>query len=222
MEYPLGNALTPYGTPLHTVELFLQLLKMTFADLPEGYPYKYYEDDFDKTGIAFDVALNKESDIYGKKPLVVVSRAMQSTQPIMIGDMAHYHIPTNFHQGSTIINSGLTIQIVSRNKAEVEIIAQIIYGLVTMCRVHLPGLLNIHMVNSMSMSEVTKMEDDDAIFIAQGMMQYVAQYKWSEVHDDPVLQSIGLTVLKMKDKYGSATQEMKDSKDKDNQIHVIR
>lgn len=78
---PLGNPIIPYDTPLHVVELFLQLLKITFEELPEDYPYRYVRDDFNKSGVAFDVALNKDSEGYGKKPLVVVCAACKGPGP---------------------------------------------------------------------------------------------------------------------------------------------
>ena len=34
---PLGNPLIPYDTPLHVTELLLQILKITFEDLPEDF-----------------------------------------------------------------------------------------------------------------------------------------------------------------------------------------
>ena len=49
---PIGNPIIPYDTPLHVMELFLQILKITFEELPEDYPYRYVRDDFDKSGVA--------------------------------------------------------------------------------------------------------------------------------------------------------------------------
>lgn len=196
-RYPIGNALVPYGTPLHVTELFLRLLKLTFAELPEDYPYRYVADDFDKSGIAFDVALNKESGIYGKKPLVVVSRGAQNTAPMDIGDFAHGRIATNLKIGSNLYASSVNFQVVSKTKAEVEIIGQHIFGFVMMCRTHLPRLCCLHMVQSVVLSDVTKMEDDDTMFIAQGSFSYVGQYVWTQTQDDPVLASMGVTVGKL-------------------------
>lgn len=31
---PIGNPIIPYDTPLHVMELFLQILKLTFEELP--------------------------------------------------------------------------------------------------------------------------------------------------------------------------------------------
>lgn len=50
-------------------------------ELPEDYPYRYVRDDFNKSGVAFDVALNKDSEVYGKKPLVVVCAACKGPGP---------------------------------------------------------------------------------------------------------------------------------------------
>lgn len=195
--YPLGNPLVPYGTPLHVTELFLRILKMTFAEFPEDHPFRFREDNFELSGIAFDVALNKESGIYGKKPLVIVSRGMQQASPTMIGDMAQARIPTGVAKGSGLYNSSIDIRILSRIKAEVEIVGQYIFSFLMLCRTHLPGYLGLHMVQSITLSDVSKMEDDDAMFIAQGNLAYIGQYIWNQGRNDPLLQSVGVAISKM-------------------------
>jgi len=193
-DYPIGNRLVPYGTPLHVTELFLRLLKIVFAEFPEDYPYRYIENDYDNTGILFDVALNKESEIFGKKPLVIVTRGSQNTTPINIGDLAHAHIPTNFKAGSNTYVGQLNFHVLSKTKAEVEIISQHIFGLLMLCRTWMPKMLNIHMVQSIMLSEVTKMEDDDTVFFTQGSFSYVGQYIWTQQTDDPILKSIVISI----------------------------
>lgn len=193
-NYPIGNNLVPYGTPLHVNELFLRLLKVVFSALPEEYPYRYDETSLENTGIVFDVALNKESEIFGKKPLVIVSRGPQNSTPIDIGDYAHGHFPSNVKFGSNVYTGSTNFQIISKTKAEVEIISQNIFGLLMMQRTRLPMLLNIHMVQSVSLSDVNKMEDDDTMFLAQGNFTYIGQYLWVQTTDDPILKSIGLSV----------------------------
>ena len=197
IHYPLGNALVPYGTPLHATELFLQLLKVTFSEMPDDYPFKYVESDYEKTGIAFDVTLNKESGVYGKRPLVVVSRGQQSTQPIDIGDFAAGNSRAVLKHGSNLVSSSVNISIISRSKAEVEIIGQTIFGILMMRRTHIPKALNIHMVDSISLSDVNKSEEDDTIFISQCVMSYTQQYVWSQYTDDPVLKAVQMSVSKM-------------------------
>ena len=192
--YPLGNQLIPYGTPLHVTELFLQVLKITFAEFPQDYPYRYVPDDYDATGIAFDVALNKESGMYGKKPIVVVNRGEQSSSPMNIGDFAGAHIPTNYKVGSNVYASTISIQVASRVKAEVEIIVQHIFSLIMMHRTRLPRILGVHAIQSVSFAEVQKMEDDDTMFLATGGFSYMGQYIWTQTEQNPILKSIGMTV----------------------------
>lgn len=194
---PLGNPLIPYDTPLHVTELLLQILKITFEDLPEDYPYRFVRDDFDSSGIAFDVALNKDSEVYGRKPLVVVSRGMQGAGPTVVGDLAHVNLPTHAKAGSNLVTSSVNIQVVSKTKAEVEIVAQHIFSLLLMCRTHMPKLLGIHMVNSLSLSEVTKMEDDDTVFHTQISLDYSIQYKWSQETKNEVLRSIATQISEL-------------------------
>lgn len=197
LQYPIGNVLVPYGTPLHVTELFLRLLKLVFSNFPEDYPYKFVADDFDKTGIVFDVQLNKESEIFGKKPLVIISRGGQNSSPLDLGDMSHLHFPSNHKWGANVYSASTNFQVVSKTKAEAEIISQIIFGFLMTSRTLLPKFLNLHMVQSIMLGEVNKMEDDDEMYVVQGMFSYVGQYQWTQNTDDPILKSIGVTVDKM-------------------------
>lgn len=191
---PVGNILVPYGTPYHVTELFLQILKITFAELPDNHPYKYIADDFEKSGIAFDVALNKESEIYGRKPLVVVSRGAQSANITSVGDLAALNLPNNAKSGSNVASGAVNVSILSKSKAESEIVGQYIFGLVMMCRTHMPRLLGIHMVHSVTLSETSRYEDDDAMFLTQLFFQYQTQYKWDQLHTEPILRSVHIGV----------------------------
>lgn len=196
--YPLGNPLIPYGTPLHVTELLLQLFKLTFAEFPENHPF-HYENDFEKTGIAFDVSLNRESDIFGKKPLVIVARGGQNVSPVIIGDLAQSMPRIGEKHGSTLYNGMVNITIVSRNKGECEIIAQHLFSILTMARTHFPGAVCMHMLQAINLSEVVKMEDDDAMYMAQITVNYVGQYIWRQHENDPLLRSIKLAVKKLND-----------------------
>ena len=196
-QYPLGNEIVPYGTPLHVVELFLQLLKLVFSNLPEDHPYHFDNDNYENNNIAFDVSLNKESDIYGKKPIVVVSRGGQNSVPNDLGDYAAGKPLLSIAKGSNLLTGEISFQVVGRIKAEVEVISQIIFGTLMMRRTHMPELLNIHMVQSIMLSEVSKFEEDDTLFIAQGGFSYIMQYIWSQRINDPVLRSISIAVSKM-------------------------
>lgn len=192
LKRPLGNIFVPYGTPYHVTELFMQVLKITFQNLPEDHPFRYVPDDFEASGVAFDVSLNKESGIRGRKPIVVVSRGTQSTSPQMVGDLAHVRLPVHDKFGSTLAISSINVQVTSLAKAEVEILGQYIFGLAMMCRTHMPALLGVHMVDSITMSEVDKMEDDDSVFVSQIAIQYSTQYKWRQEETYPILRAVGI------------------------------
>ncbi len=196
-KFPLGNALIPYGTPLHITELFLQILKLTFADFPENHPYRYIPDDFERSGIAFDVSLNKEGGIYGKKPLVVVSRGAQNMSPNFLGDMATSQPQISFQRGSNLYAASVNLQILSRVKAEVEIIGQLIFSMVMLCRTHFPSQTGMHMLQAGILSEVTRMDGDDAMFICQGSFNYVGQYIWTQSRNDPLLKHVQVAVDKI-------------------------
>lgn len=196
-KYPVGNQLIPYGTPLHITELFLQILKLTFADFPDGHPYKFIEDDFERTGIAFDVVLNKESGIYGKKPLVVVSRGMQSMNSNFLGDLATSSPQVSFQRGSNIYGASINLHILSRVKAEVEIIGQLVFSAVMLCRTHFPSQTGLHMLQSGVLSEVSRMDDDDAMFVCHADFNYVGQYIWAQSRNDPLLRHVQVAVGKI-------------------------
>lgn len=182
---PIGNALVPYGTPLHVTEILLLILKVTFEGFPEASPYHFCGDDFEKTGILFDVTLNKHSGIWGKKPLVVVSRGTQNSSIVATGDAARLNIPMHSRTGSTLIESSADIKVVSKAKAETEIIGQHIFGTLMMARTILPQLCGVHMVQAVTLSPVSKFEQDDECFMLQASIVYTMQYAWS--HTTPVI-----------------------------------
>lgn len=192
LNFPLGSDLVPFGSPLHVSELFLQLLKLHFSDLPDGSPFKYIENDFENTKINFDVALNKESDIYGAKPLIVISRGQQSMVPTEIGDLAAGNFPRNVQYGSHLFTAAQNFNILSKSRPEVEVIGQIIFAILMKLRTRLPYLLNLHTIQSLMLSEATRMEDDDAMFMAQGMFTYMGQYIWKQTHDDIELRGVAV------------------------------
>lgn len=177
---PRGSHLIPYGSPLHVTELVLLLLKQTFADFPEDYPYRFVPGSFEETGILFDVTYNKDSEIFGKKPLVVVSRGAQSTAPIALSDRAEQDYKTRDMDGSTILRSSVNVRVVSKAKAEVEVLCQVIFQILMSMRVHLPRYVGIHMASDLTLTEVRQMEDDDEVFSADIICSYTTQPKWED------------------------------------------
>lgn len=190
----MGNPLVPYGTPLHVTELFLQVLKMTFEDFPENHPLRYIENDFENSGIAFDVALNRESEIYGKKPMIIVSRGAQNASSHVLGDLAAMHMPSASRTKSNLYSASINAQILGRVKAEVEIIGQHVFNLLMFWRARLPGTLGVHSIENVILTEVNKMEEDDAMYVAQAQMSFLGQYVWRQYTIDPFFAGFNIAV----------------------------
>ena len=197
MQKPLGNALIPYGTPLHVTELVLQLLKLVFQDFPEDHPYRYDPDDYENTGVAFDVVFNKKSKIYGKRPIIVVNRGPQTTDPAMIGDFAGADLMNYIKRGSGLLSSSVNILVGSRSKPDVEIISQHIFSYLMTCRTHLPRLTGVHMAMNISLSDVSRADDDDEFFQSSITLSYVMQYLWTQTE---VLDKLNSIIMSFNDK----------------------
>lgn len=190
---PKGHNLLPYATPLHVSELIFTILKQTFADLEEGNPYKY-DPDYEKSCIGFDVTLNKESDIYGKKPLIILSRGAQTTGSTVLGDMATHNMLMDSYMKSSMVHSSVDIKVVSRRKAEVENISQFIFTVCMMYRTVLPKLTGGHMFDSLSLSPVSMFDQDDKMFITNLSYNYQMQYRWSQEIDGILLRSVSAII----------------------------
>ena len=194
---PLGNPLLPYGTPQHVAELVMLILKLTFEELPDKHPYRFRQ-DINQTGILFDVHLNKEADIWGKKPIVVVSRGAQSAGVTMTGDMATRNLPLHRSERSNMVDSSVDIKVVSKLRAECENIGQLVFSTLLTCRTLLPSLCNVHMVQNLSMSPAAKLELDDTCFLVQLSFQYTMQYIWKQASPKHLLQAVELHVQQQK------------------------
>lgn len=186
---PIGSRLTPRGTPLHVSELMLLLVKQAFANLPSSSPY-LFRTSYEDTGVHIDMALNKESGIYGKKPIIVLSRGPVRDQPMALGDVASAR-PTAGHVHRTgLVASSIGFKVLSRAKLECEVVAQTLFCILRQYRILLPSLLGLHSVDSVELSEVQRFEEDDEMFLAQLNWSYTMQMHWTEDHKAPVLLSI--------------------------------
>lgn len=192
-DKPLGNPLVPFGTPLHVAELVLALFKLTFADYPEGHPFRY-TDDFGTTGVLFDVDFNKASGAWGARPLIVVSRGPQSTGPIMAGDLAALNKAHDQKTGSTLVSASVEVQVRGRLKAETDILSQHLFAMLTACRTILPRFTGAHMVQNISLSPVVRDDQDDAQYVARLSLSYVMQYAWTRVVPADPLRVVSLTL----------------------------
>ena len=190
---PVGSSLTQRGTPLHVAELVLLLLRSTFAELPADDPHRY-SSRFEDTRIAFDVALNKESAIYGKKPLVVVSRGSTSTQPAALGDTASLSLPTLHAHKTMLIHSSVNVRVLSRAKAECEAVSQRVFDFLMQYRMLLPKYLGIHQAEAIQMSEVQKFEQDDEMFLTLLTFSFLQQPTWTQEAVAPVLRAASIVL----------------------------
>lgn len=193
LDKPQGHPLVPYGTPLHMSELVLALFRLTFADYPEDHPFRY-TDDFETTGVLFDVDANKASEAWGARPLIVVTRGPQSAGPIMTGDRAALSKAHDHQTGSTLVSASVEVQVRGRLKAETDILAQHIFAMLTACRTILPRFTGAHMVQNVSLSPVARDDQDDTQFVARLSLAYVMQYAWTRVLPADPLRCLDLAL----------------------------
>lgn len=187
---PIGSYLIPYGTPLHIRDLVLTLLRWQFQNFPDEFPYKYIPDDYINTHITFDTAYNKDSENYGKKPLVVVTREAQSTNPTVVGDLADCVPRISSSRGTTLVNSDISAKVLSKIPMESEIIGQTIFNIFLSFRTILPDVLAIHNIPSVSLSPVSRFEQDTDMYMCQVDMQFSMQYKFKSEKDLPMISGI--------------------------------
>ena len=203
VTHPTGHQLIQPFTPLHVTNLFLLMLKDTFSSVPESinYPFKF-SPDYNETGILIDTVYNRESNIHGK-PYLVVGRGPVNTQPIVLGDryMDNYTgtIPPLddahkvFHKFQTTqLHSSLTIKVISKHSAEVDILSNEIFSFLTTTRTALTKHAPIQFTSSINLSEISKFEQDDTMFYCVAGMQYTLQYKWVTWMEKNILGFIGL------------------------------
>lgn len=190
---PIGSYIIPYGTPLHVRDLVLTLLRWQFEHFPETFPYRYVPDDYLKTHITFDVAYNKDSENYGKKPLVVVTRENQTTNPVVLGDLAAKNPRISTARGSTLVFSSVSAKVLSKIYLETEIISQTIFGIFLSYRTILPSVLGIQDISGVSMSSITRFDQDAEMYVCQIDMPYCMQYKWVSDAKYPMVEAIDVS-----------------------------
>lgn len=197
---PIGGYIIPYGTPLHVRDLVITLLRWQFQNFPETFPYRYLPDDYENTHITFDTVYNKDSENYGKKPLVVVTRETQTTNPVVLGDLADKVPRVSSARGSTLVYSSIAAKVLSKIYLEAEIIGQTIFGIFLSYRTILPSVLGIQDIANVSLSSTTRFDQDDAMFVCQVDMAYCMQYKWTSDADNPLIEGIKVYKNLLEDK----------------------
>lgn len=187
---PIGSYLIPYGTPLHIRDLVLTLLRWQFQNFPEEFPYRYIPDDYINTHITFDTVYNKDSENYGKKPLVVINREAQSTSPVVVGDLADKMPRISRAIGTTLVSSDISAKVLSKIPMESEIIGQTIFNIFLSFRTLLPSVLGIHDIPNVSLSPVSRFEQDTDMYMCQIDMQFSMQYKFRCSNEIPMISGI--------------------------------
>ena len=191
MDVPIGNQLTPRTTPLHVYQLVLVLLQMTFEELEDTHPFRYRPDP-DTTGIFFDTVYNKDSEVYGGKPVIVVSRGGVSTSPTVTGDRGLTNNLTGHQLKTGLVSSSVTVKIISSNPGMVDILSNEVFNTLTAIRTLLPSLTSISTVSSFSLSEIAKYEESDVMYYCVAGMSYNMQYKWTHKTKAELLNSISI------------------------------
>lgn len=195
---PTGNKLTPACTPLHVYKLVYLILQDVFRSQdPAKWPFTL-TDDFATTKVGFDTVYNRTSQFYGLKPLVIVTRGPQSTTPLVLSDRAATHIKTMNTMGTSVVRSSVEIKVISKEPEEADIIGQHIFNVLQFCRVKLAQMLGIVAVDSISMSHVSVIEQEDHMYFVAVSMAYQIQYKWTILNPDDVLSSIANTLNDVK------------------------
>lgn len=194
MNRPKGNTLIPPSTPLHVADLVFLLVRETLTNPGSAnWPFKI-SDDFDDSRVALDTVYNKDSGVFGKKPIIIVSRGGQSTSPVANADLAALNTYTWNKKESTIISSSVEIKVVSREPKEVDILSQHMYNFCAMLRVVLPGILGVLVVNSVSMTPVMPIEHEDHMYNCDISMNYQMQYIWRHEIPQIILKSIKMVL----------------------------
>lgn len=192
-KFPTGNKLTPTATPLHISQLVYQMLRYTFENQPDDFPFKW-NSDVNLTGILFDTTFNKNGEMYGKKPLIICNSGGISTAPIMTGDVAYKDMFTSNSQKVTMINSSVQIRIISSKYSEVEILKNEIFNCLVALRTVLPGYTSITMIHQIIADEVRKFQLDENMYIGTCVLQYSAQYAWSHEVVQNILNGINVII----------------------------
>lgn len=192
---PVGHRTTPRSTPLHVYQLVLQLLKLTFREISEdpAYPFKL-TDDPETTGVFVATTLDKNTKMYGAKPIILVSRGAMTTQQLSMGDRTQASLASYNTQGFTGVHSSVDITVLSGRATTTDIIATEVFGFLTSCRTVLPALMGIQQITGIDASPVAPYEDDDHMYHVQLSLRYFMQYQWSKTLSPTVLGQIGLFI----------------------------
>lgn len=189
MNLPIGNAYTPRSTPLHVSQLLRVYLEQTFSSFPDGHIFKFTR-DLATTGIVFDTVFNKESKVYGTKPLILVSSDGYSYGNISQGDLASVHMQSMNARKTSLVNSATIIKVVGENYGTVDILANEVFNMLITARTILPRLTTIHQIIGISTAPINTFDEGDHKYYSQITLSYLLQYQWIHLIPENLLNSI--------------------------------
>jgi len=194
MTLPVGDTITPVSSPMHLVQLMLLVLKETARSWGDpDYPFRF-TDSLDTTGILFDVEYNKDSGVYGHKPVVIVGRGNVGTSPAMLGDIGTKDTFSGNTRKSSLISSSLAIKVIGNTYMEVDILSHELFNFLISTRTLLPQITTIHSIAGINLSQISPYEEGDHHYYAVLNMDYTMQYKWSQAKINELLASVHLII----------------------------
>jgi len=190
-DLPIGNKYTPYGTPLHVSQLFRIYLEQTFRSFDEDHPFRA-TDDWNTSGVVFDTVFNKESEVHGAKPLIIVSSNGYTYGNLSQGDLAAAQLTSMQVKHTSLITSGTVIKVIGDNYGTVDILANEVFNMLITARTLLPRMTTIHQIVGISVSPISTFDEGDHMYFAQIDVSYLLQYQWTLTVPELILESIAL------------------------------
>jgi hypothetical protein len=164
---------------------------MVFQNQVSTYQF-LWTDDPNTTKIVFDTAYNKESKVYGDRPIIVYNTGEISSSPIVINDRAWEENKTQNSAKVTMVGSSIILKVLSRRFIEVEILKNEIFSCLVAIRTILPAMTAVHGVRSITASETQKFKQDEIMYVSEIQLSYVMQYVWTHLITQEVLNTINL------------------------------
>lgn len=189
---PINNKLIPANTPVHVYHTVLALIKDFFTTQTDPYfPWKY-DNDVEKTKVIIDTAFNKESNLSGNKPIIIVNRGDAGYGNVGMGDKTFISSKTSYSNNTATIQSSVTINVVGRTQGEVDIISNELFMFLLALRPFLPAILRVLNVQSINMTQISNYEEYDNMYNVTIMISYLSQVMWDAEFTANLLNSIGV------------------------------
>lgn len=179
-------------SPHHIINLLILLFKDFFIRGKGAEMGWTWQADLTKTNIAFDIDYNAASKIVGIKPIIVLSTSGTQVTPLGIGGVASGSI--NYQQSgidkissgmqkNSTHTTGIQIHVTSKIPVEVSTLSTLLFYYMTSSAYFLPSLLNIDMIENLSLSGISPMRQDKEVYMATISFTYRKQFIWTEIQE---------------------------------------